>query len=330
MFNFKLLPSLLILSTIFTFGFGFIVNAQTKTSQATYKKDFGTSEVLNRIKSREPNPTRFKKPSKNNLKSLEHFEYNSMTLIEGEKKHIKYSNLNGTIKVGLPFDDTILNYDNLDDKIIFDNKLFGFDLVSEVVDGGFRQIINIEASTSPTAYDFNLELEEGDTITLNNDGSVNIKNKNLKTKLFIAKPWATDNNNQKLNTKYTIINKNILRQEIDFTNAVFPIVADPLWCGNAIDKVEWINRNGEWSSSNYPTGCGAWNCANQWACWQEAYDKTPSSSQWNKQWNTNQYWSMYNQFMCHADIPRGTKTPWNIEPAKPDKGYWGFAGSSCN
>lgn len=40
--------------------------------------------------------------------------------------------------------------------------------------------------------------------------------------------------------------------------------------------------------------------------------------------------STYNQFVCHADFAREFKTPWNIEPWKKDKGYWGFVGSACN
>ncbi|MCB5883282.1 DUF2599 domain-containing protein [Lachnospiraceae bacterium EP-SM-12S-S03] len=34
--------------------------------------------------------------------------------------------------------------------------------------------------------------------------------------------------------------------------------------------------------------------------------------------------------MCHADYAKGFKTPWNIEPATPDKGYRGFVAAKCN
>ncbi len=44
---------------------------------------------------------------------------------------------------------------------------------------------------------------------------------------------------------------------------------------------------------------------------------------------------MYNQYACHSDfrwvVAAGkNSTTWNIEPATPDKGYWGFAGNGCN
>lgn len=46
--------------------------------------------------------------------------------------------------------------------------------------------------------------------------------------------------------------------------------------------------------------------------------------------NSTKYQSMYNQFLCHADFARGFKTPWNLEPAKQDKGYAGFVARGCN
>ncbi len=46
--------------------------------------------------------------------------------------------------------------------------------------------------------------------------------------------------------------------------------------------------------------------------------------------NPTKYQSMYNQFLCHADFARGFKTPWNLEPARQDKGYAGFVASGCN
>lgn len=46
--------------------------------------------------------------------------------------------------------------------------------------------------------------------------------------------------------------------------------------------------------------------------------------------NPSKFMSMYNQYVCHVDFAKGIKTPWNIEPIKPDKGYWQFVASGCN
>lgn len=48
------------------------------------------------------------------------------------------------------------------------------------------------------------------------------------------------------------------------------------------------------------------------------------------QWNRQNPTSMANQFYCHYDFGRTMKSPWNIEPSKPDKGYWGFVEGLCN
>lgn len=41
---------------------------------------------------------------------------------------------------------------------------------------------------------------------------------------------------------------------------------------------------------------------------------------------------MYNQFACHYDfVAYGDPGPtWDLEPHKPDKGYWGFVAGRCN
>lgn len=61
--------------------------------------------------------------------------------------------------------------------------------------------------------------------------------------MFITKPWAKDNNNNEIPTYYSIENGNILRQHIEFNSgSVFPITADPMWCGALISSTSWINR----------------------------------------------------------------------------------------
>lgn len=262
-----------------------------------------------------------------------------MVNIDPENSKIEIKNSKGVLKFEKPSNIHSQSFEINDYKIVYSgNKVQS---TIEVIDGGIRQVINIESKNAPNFYDFPMNLENGQYISLNNDGSININNQKGEQVIFILKPWAKDSENKELKTWYEVI-PNGIRQHVDFNNAIFPVVADPTWCGSAIQYVSWIKRGGQWSASNKPTWCGYWNCGGQWSCWQESYDKTPWCSlysgntcvhvAWNKQYNTNQYWSMYNQFMCHADIPKGTKPEWNLEPAKPDKGYWGFTNftDQCN
>ena len=251
----------------------------------------------------------------------------SLVNINSENSNIEITNKKGKVKFKIPLNLNAQNFEVLDNKIIYPGDKAQSTI--ELIDGGVRQVINIESKDASNFYEFPINLEDGQSISLNEDGSASVKNRSGDSIIFIVKPWARDNDNKELKTWYEITTTGI-KQIIDFSDATFPVIADPTWCGDAINYVTWISRSGEWSASNKATWCGYWHCGGVWNCWQESYDKTPSHSAWNKQWNTNQYWSMYNQFMCHADIAKGAKWEWNLEPAKADKGYSGFVNSWCN
>lgn len=88
------------------------------------------------------------------------------------------------------------------------------------------------------------------------------------------------------------------------------------------DKVEWINRNNVWSLSVYPHfAANGYSKDQAWGFLKEAHEK---DYHW---YNTD---SMYHQFVCHYDWAGSFKMPWNLEPSKADKGYWGFVASGCN
>jgi len=225
-------------------------------------------------------------------------------------------------------DDVILD----NDQIIFSNQDEDYDTVVENIDGGVRQVINIESRKAPSEYEFEMDLADGDFLEKQVDGSAVIKDKNGEIKTTIFKPWAKDANGTELETFYEIESSTLIQKiNLESENVAFPIVADPIWCGNAIRSVRWINRGGVYSASVYPTWCGAWGGGGfQWGAWSEMVSKTPNSRHWDKKYNTSTYWSMYNQYFCHADWAGGAKTPWNLEPSRRDKGYWGFIARACN
>lgn len=234
---------------------------------------------------------------------------------------------------------------------IEDGKLIYSDIntqtVIEPIDGGVRQVINIKSKDAPSSYTFPMQLEVGDYIKLNDNGSANVLGSDNKSKIFILKPWAIDTNQKELKTWYTVSGSNLI-QNIDFSNAVFPIIADPLWCGNVASSVQWSWRtyynSGSWSLTIKPTWCGIMMSGpTPWASWQEIYDRTPYHSAWPypQAFATNTYWSMYNQYVCHTDWKAfkylwDRKNPWdgsmeyNLEPWRSDRGYWGFKDNQCN
>jgi hypothetical protein len=149
----------------------------------------------------------------------------------------------------------------------------------------------------------------------------------------IIKIDSKDADGNDIPTHYTI-EGTTLRQHVDLEKAkTFPVIADPIWCGDAIKSVKWIYRKGDkhqWSASVIPTVCGTWLGSFQWGGWQEVVDKTPKSVHWDKKYGTSKYWSMHDQYFCHADWAGGFKTPWNLEPTRPNVGYSKTVATLCN
>ncbi len=207
------------------------------------------------------------------------------------------------------------------------------DVVVQSIEGGVRQIIKIDSKDSDEYYDFPLELPVGYYLAQDNFGNITIRNRKGNVLAYIPNPWAKDADGNDIPTHYTI-EGTTLRQHVDIGKAtLFPVVADPIWCGAAIKSVKWIERGGSypWSASVTPTSCGAWLGGGfQSGAWQELLDKTPKSSHWNKKSGTSEYWSMYNQYFCHADWAGGFKAPWNLEPARPNVGYSKTVSALCN
>ena len=89
-------------------------------------------------------------------------------------------------------------------------------------------------------------------------------------------------------------------------------------------KVQWIKRGNVWSLSIYPKfAANGYSKDDAFRFLKEVHVENP-------QWNYKNVNSMKNQFVCHYDLTSSFKTPWNIEPSKADKGYWGFVASLCN
>ena len=354
---------------VFSLGtnFNLFVSAQddTKEIKVNTKSQTELRKSLRQASKNDPNKIetqKLKNKSKDNLETQSIGDTNINLDLKTKKIKIKNKS-KGDINIGIPNSNKINSVDVVDDKVIYttsDNKV---ETIVEAMEGGMRQVINIKDNTAPSFYDFPVELNAGEIIQINEDGTASIntpftpeeqkQNQELlktapidfklpknKAKLSIAKPWAKDNNGKDLPTSYSV-NGNNLRQTIDFTGAVFPVTADPIWCGNAINSVSWIYRDNLYSASISPTNCGAYNSINNWNAWQEAVDKTPLfcstysgktciKYEWNKNYGTSVYWSMYDQFVCHTEYAKGWKPIWNLEPARRNWGYLDTVKYSCN
>ncbi len=255
--------------------------------------------------------------------------------IKTEGKKVRFQN-----KTGINYTITMpLTKDHIDSKevngaIVYSGTKANYDIVSQPIDGGSQLVINLKDESAPQSYDFVLSEDPTDTIAILSNGGAELKDKEGKVKVSILPPWAKDANGKTLPTKYNA-QKTILTQEIDTSGAVFPVVADPAWCGQSINSVNWINRDNQYSASINPTWCGRVVETDTWAAWGEFYNKTPYHWTWN--WNeraygTSKYWSMFDQFKCHFANPIAAivKGEWNLEPHRPHVGIVETFKKQCN
>lgn len=256
-----------------------------------------------------------------------------------KSKKISYKHkIKGNIDIKVVKNEKFDSVDVIDNKIIYSGENSNFDSIIESVSGGVRQIINIKSIDAPSFYDFDMDLTNDEKLVMNQDGSAVIQLSNGDIKMLILAPWAKDADNKDLKTWYEIVNNSTLRQHIDFTNAKFPIKADPTWCGDVIYQVYWAfstvyKEKKKRSLHVVPTWCGrvsgnltplngilgAAKIASH--AWQELLTKTPLAPEWNKQPNTSLFWSMHDQFICHYINPAASiKDIWRMDPWRPNKG----------
>lgn len=92
-------------------------------------------------------------------------------------------------------------------------------------------------------------------------------------------------------------------------------------------SLTWITRDGVVSLSCNPIH--PWTIPLD-ESWREAVRYFQYHPMYTDINNSSKYNSMYNQYKCHVQFANGIKTPWNIEPAKPDKSYSDWVLSACN
>lgn len=92
-------------------------------------------------------------------------------------------------------------------------------------------------------------------------------------------------------------------------------------------SISWISRSEGMSLSVMPNNPLT---ISKESAWSEIYRFIQYHPMYTQVKNDTKQTSMYNQFVCHADFAKGFKTPWNLEPWRQDKGYWGFVRSGCN
>jgi hypothetical protein len=350
-------------------------NAQsTNTVLKTQNPEY-IAKILSNTKDKDPQkPTSQKLNKKQDKKDILNSDQGDLQIdFEIDGKSVKVKNgKKGNTTISIPNQKDIDSVNVVDNKVIYSGKNSKVDTIVESVDGGIRQILHIKDSSAPSFYDFPMSLEPGEQLILTKDGGAQITrpytteeqaqyDKVIKTapqgveiptfgtKMGIAKPWAKDANGKDLKTNYSVINGNTLRQSIDLQNAVFPVVADPIWCGVAVNYVSHVFRTyystvGQPMYEVSPTWCGKISFSpTPWFEWIEVVDKSPTPLWEIRNYGSSTYWSLFNQYACHSDFINwaniyGTlpntnleyRNTYHLEAWRYDRGYIGFVLKGCN
>lgn len=98
----------------------------------------------------------------------------------------------------------------------------------EGIESAMRALITIPDAQAPLEYEFPLDLPEGARASVQDEGGVLIENQDGELISAVGTPWAVDAEGKKLDTHFSI-RDGVLVQRVEHENAVYPVVADPIW-----------------------------------------------------------------------------------------------------
>lgn len=143
------------------------------------------------------------------------------------------------LSAGLPFAATASTARSEANGIVsFDNGNGSYTVPVSHADGSLAINTVLTGPSSPTAFAYPLELPAGGSVTVDDNGAVQISDASGMPVGFVDAPWAVDATGAEVPTKF-VVEGNVVTQQVDTSapGVQFPVVADPsLWSviGNAV------------------------------------------------------------------------------------------------
>jgi hypothetical protein len=143
------------------------------------------------------------------------------------------------LSAGLPFAATASTARSEANGIVsFDNGNGSYTVPVSHADGSLAINTVLTGPSSPTSFAYPLELPKGGSVSVEDNGAVQIADASGMPVGFVDAPWAVDANGADVPTKF-VVDGNVVTQQIDTSapGVQFPVVADPsLWSviGNAV------------------------------------------------------------------------------------------------
>lgn len=101
--------------------------------------------------------------------------------------------------------------------------------VQKTEKGGVRQLLTVADRSEGSTFRFPVRLPARLSMTLLDDGSISVTNRNGRVVGSFATPWAVDANGVSVPTKYTLEGNTIVQKLTYSAGTAFPVTADPWW-----------------------------------------------------------------------------------------------------
>lgn len=146
------------------------------------------------------------------------------------------------VEIGLPFATEAEAGDIVDGSVVYDNNNGSTTTPLVNTDGSLQIVTTIADASAPSAFTYDLELEEGSTVALQGDGSVEIVDAGGAVVATVAAPWAFDANGAPVPTHYTVHGYE-LTQVVEHSGAAYPVVADPKLTFGLVTGTLYFNKS---------------------------------------------------------------------------------------
>jgi hypothetical protein len=258
-----------------------------------------------------------------------------ISIAASAKDGIKIQSRKGDFSIGLPLAAEASGGFSLDEGLMaFDagNGSYTVPVIKADASVAITNIISNSAAENHFSYRFTLP--KGSRLVQDSrTGAVDVLSAGGQWLGGVDAPWAKDARGADVPTYFTVKGSSLIQVvESNSKSFAFPIVSDPWFGLNLIQKTVWANNLWKWSPTLmvYPTDYGRYYASTLAvaAAWAETLDKTSRIGYPNPDTETMQV-----QFNCHyifVRVRESTKNSWNLDSKLPATDLLTEANYGCN
>ncbi|WP_394940346.1 hypothetical protein [Psychromicrobium sp. YIM B11713] len=153
-----------------------------------------------------------------------------------------------------------LKASSADGALVFKSSANYSYVLTDATSGATAGYSIIGSKDSPTEYSYEINVGgKPAKLSATQSGSILVSDHGGKANNLIAPAWAKDATGKALKTTYSVSN-NVVTQKIDFSNAQFPVIADPRlqkdWLNNTVEFTRGETATAADSAGGFALICG--------------------------------------------------------------------------